>query len=180
MTISKSELRALVKKREASLSDFEIEASDRELAASLIVSPEFAAAKTVMLYWGVGREPDTRPMIDAALKAGKLVALPCVTGPGAMEARRIFSLTQLVPGAFGIPEPDRECEVVDPGEFDLILVPGAAFSPDGRRLGRGGGYYDRYLPQTRGVKVALARKCQLTDDIPTDIHDINVDLIITK
>ena len=170
MTISKSELRALVKKREAALSELEIKASDRELASAFIALPEFIKAKTVMLYRGVGREPDTGPMIASALRAG----------PGVMEARRIYSLDQLVPGAFGIPEPSGECEVVAPGEFDLILVPGAAFSPNGCRLGRGGGYYDRYLPQTRGVKVALTRKCQLTDDIPTDSHDIKVDLIITR
>lgn len=180
MTISKSELRAIIKKREAALSELEIKASDRELASAFIALPEFIKAKTVMLYCGVGREPDTGPMIASALRAGKTVALPKITGPGVMEARRIYSLDQLVPGAFGIPEPSGECEVVAPGEFDLILVPGAAFSPNGCRLGRGGGYYDRYLPQTRGVKVALARKCQLTDDIPTDIHDINVDLIITR
>ena len=96
-----------------------------------------------------------------------------------MVAGRILSQSELVPGAYGIPEPPEDAEILDPRAFGLILVPGVAFSPEGRRLGRGGGYYDRYLADTRGLKVALARDLQLTPHLPAGPHDIDVDLIIT-
>lgn len=179
MTISKSELRRLVREREAALTRAERLRADRVLTERLLDCPQFLAASSVLLYFGVGAEPDTLPLLTAALERGKRVALPKITGPGTMEAREIRALSELVPGAFGIPEPADSCPVVPPEEFDLILVPGAAFSPDGRRLGRGGGYYDRYLPRTRGVRVAAVRHIQLFDALPVEAHDVPVDLVIT-
>lgn len=178
MTISKSELRRLIRDRESALPAGGLRREDGALIEKLLSSPEFAAARRVLLYFGVGTEIDTAPVIAAALSLGKDVALPRVTGPGLMEARRVTEPSKLVPGAFGIPEPGEDCELMPPDSFDLILVPGAAFSPDGRRLGRGGGFYDRYLPKTAGVKAALVRGIQLTEDVPTAEHDIKMDIII--
>lgn len=179
MTTSKSELRRLIRDRERSLPEEELRARDGELVKKLLALPEFKSAGCVLLYFGTGTEIDTRPVIRRSLEAGKTVALPRITGPGTMVAGRILSQSQLVPGAYGIPEPPEDAEILDPGAFGLILVPGVAFSPEGRRLGRGGGYYDRYLADTRGLKVALVRDLQLTPHLPAGPHDIDVDLIIT-
>lgn len=179
MTISKSDLRRLVRKLESAETPEKLRGSGEVLISRFLASPEYDKANVLFLYCGVGTEPDTRPIIADALSRGKRVALPAITGPGIMEAREIRSSGQLVPGRFGIPEPDIACPIILPEELELILVPGAAFSPDGGRLGRGGGYYDRYLPRTRCVKIALVRALQLFDSIPTDTHDIPVDVIIT-
>ncbi len=152
---------------------------DGVLIRRLLTLPAFEQARTVFLYLGVGAEPDTRPALRAALARGKTVALPRVTGPGLMEAGRVRALSELRPDRYGIPAPPPESGTVPPECFDLILVPGAAFTRDGGRLGRGGGYYDRYLPQTRGVKAALVRAFQLFPALPIQPHDIPVDLLLT-
>ena len=179
MTGLKADIRLLVLRREASLPPQERLRQDAALTGRFLALPEYRDALSVLLYWGTGAEPDTRPILSDALARGKRVALPAVTGPGLMEAREIRSLGELVPGKFGIPAPGEACPALSPEIFDLILVPGAAFTPEGHRLGRGGGYYDRYLPATRGVRAALARPCQLFDTLPTQEHDIPVDLVIT-
>ena len=178
MTFTKAELRGLVRQRERALTARQLEESGRALVEKLLALPELSRAEKVFLYLGVGAEPDTRPVIESALASGEAVALPRITGAGLMEARRITSLSRLVPGPYGIPEPAASCPLMEPEEFDLILVPGVAFTPEGKRLGRGGGYYDRYLPKTRGVKVAVTRSVSLFPDLPTDDHDVNVDIVI--
>lgn len=179
MTTSKSDLRRLVRAREAGLAPEERRESDERLVSRLLASPEYRSAGTVLLYCGVGGEPDTRPILEDALRAGKRAALPRITAPGAMEARQVRSPGELVPGAFNIPEPGEGCPLLPPEAFDLVLVPGAAFTRNGARLGRGGGYYDRYLPRVRGKTAALVRRIQLFDTLPTQAHDVPVALVIT-
>lgn len=179
MTASKAELRRLVREAERGLSPAEKAESDRVLAVRFLASEAYRRAGVLFLYAGVGQEPDTRPLLDAALRAGKTVALPKIVAPGVMEARRITAPDGLVPDRYGIPAPAEESETIPPEAFDLILVPGAAFTPGGVRLGRGGGYYDRYLPRTRGVKLALARHGFVFPALPAEAHDIQVDILIT-
>ena len=107
------------------------------------------------MFYGVGREPDTRPVIRALLERGKRVALPkCLPGRR-MQARAVSGLDKLTPGPFCIPEPGEDCPVVDREEIDLILVPNLCCDKQGHRLGHGGGYYDRYLAGYSGRTVAL-------------------------
>lgn len=156
----------------------EKDASDAALREAFLEMPEYRAARTVLLYVGTGAEPDTRPLIEDALASGKRVALPAIAGPGLMEARAVTDPDLLVPGPYGIPAPAPDSELVPPEALDLVLVPGMAFTPDGERLGRGGGYYDRYLPRTSALTVALARDFQIVDRLPTEAHDVPVDALI--
>jgi 5-formyltetrahydrofolate cyclo-ligase len=80
-----------------------------------------------------------------------------------------------------IREPLPECPVVPPSEIDLILIPGLAFDRTGRRLGRGGGFYDRFLadPGLRATRCGVLFDCQLLPEIPADPHDIRVDFLAT-
>lgn len=79
----------------------------------------------------------------------------------------------LVPGAMNIMEPAAHTPTITPEEIDLLIVPGVAFTADGRRMGYGGGYYDRFIPQcTKARILALAFEEQIVDDIPTESHDI--------
>ena len=107
---------------------------------------------------------------------GKRVVVPRVLpGPGALELREIRSPARdLAKGAFGVLEPRVEStRAVPPGEVDCAVVPGMAFDREGRRLGRGGGYFDRLLARLApGVaRVGLAFRCQVLDELPIADHD---------
>jgi len=173
---SKSLIRRLAAEAEAQAGEEYLRSADRAALERLFALPEYAGAKTLLLYVGVGSEPDTAPLIERALREGKTVLLPRITGRGEMEAGEYTGT--LRPGPFNIPEP--EGRTFQPGELDIILVPGAAFSPDFARLGRGGGYFDCYLPKTPGVRIAQGRERLLRRDIPLCGHDALMDVLITE
>ena len=88
---------------------------------------------------------------------------------------------RLVPGAFGILEPGPDARLCSPGEIDLLLVPGVAFTCGGLRCGRGRGYYDRYLAQTafRGFRLGVCFAHQLIDALPAEAHDVTMDCVVS-
>lgn len=86
----------------------------------------------------------------------------------------------LQPGAMNIPEPAKHTVAVAPEEIDLLIVPGVAFTREGDRMGYGGGFYDRFIPQcTKAVVLALAFDEQIVDTLPTEAHDLRIRTIIT-
>jgi len=133
---------------------------------------------TVMAFVGIGNEPDTGALIDALLAGGFRVVLPRVVGEEIVAAEH-ESGRVLTTGAFGIPEPAGAA--VDPREIDVVLVPGLAFTRDGRRLGQGGGFYDRLLPQLRGdcLTIGICFAEQIVADLATEPHDRIVDVVVT-
>ena len=150
------------------------------LLDAFLALPEVESAGTVLLFYGVGREPDTAELIDALWQRGKAVALPrCLPGRG-MEARRIVPGARLVCSAYGIPEPDQECPVVQRDKIDLILVPNLCCDRQGFRLGHGGGYYDRYLAGYSGMTVSLCPDAWLREQLPRDEYDLPVGLVLTE
>ena len=141
--------------------------------------PQVAAARTVLLFYGVGREPDTRNLLVHLLNMGKRVALPrCLPG-GEMEARAVTALEELEEGAYGIPAPPAGAPLVPREEVDVILVPNLCCDREGYRLGRGGGYYDRYLAGYTGTTVAWCPPALLVPRVPREEHDVPVDLLLT-
>lgn len=87
---------------------------------------------------------------------------------------------ELVPGEHGIPAPAESIPAVHPQDIDLIVVPGVAFTPSGKRLGYGGGYYDRFLPLCTHARIlALAFPGQIVPDLPTETHDLPIPQVIT-
>ena len=145
--------------------------------------PEFARARTVMLFASFGSEVDTSPLIAQALSAGKTLCLPRVLEPRLMAAYRVTDPSvDLAPGAWGILEPRDGLPQIPPGAIDAVIVPGAAFDAAGRRCGYGGGFYDAYLPGTRRgtPRIALAFDLQVVDDLPCAAHDLSVDIIVTE
>jgi 5-formyltetrahydrofolate cyclo-ligase len=145
--------------------------------------PEIAHANTVMVFASFRSEIDTDPLIAWAIHAGKSVCLPRIVGPRLMQAHRIRDpWDELVPGTWDIPEPTETCEVVEPHDIDVVVVPGAAFDPSGNRCGYGGGFYDTFLRKTReGVpRVALAFEAQMVEDLPCEEHDLPVTAIVTE
>lgn len=166
--------------RDFYLSGFDRQASDLSLLERFLALPQVADARSLLLFYGVGTEPDTARLLEPLLELDKLAALPrCLPGRR-MEARVYRGQAHLTPGPFGIPEPDGECPVLDRDSFPLILVPNLCCDRRGYRLGHGGGYYDRYLAGYGGLTVALCRDGLLFDAIPADERDIPVNMVLTE
>ncbi len=145
--------------------------------------PELDRATTLMLYASFRSEVETTTLLSWALKAGKIVCAPRVLSPRLMAAYRIADpAADLLPGAWGIPEPREGLEEVPPERMDVVVVPGAAFDAAGGRCGYGGGFYDSYLPRTRaGIPwVALAFEVQLVDELPCESHDLACGIVVTE
>ena len=140
--------------------------------------PRVREADTVMVFCGVGREPDTDGLIRALLEQGKRVALPVCLPQRKMEARSITDFSQLEPNRYGIPEPDGMCPIVPAEEIGAVLVPNLLCDREGYRLGYGGGYYDRWLAGYHGFTVAVCPADRLVDELPRDRYDVPVQLLI--
>ena len=175
----KAELRAWIQAESAFRSPAARRVSDAALHARFLALPQVRLARTLLLFWGVGTEPDTLPLIDELLAQGKRVALPRCLPHRGMEARLIRGREGLVPGAFRIPEPGEDCPVAARDEIDVILVPNLCCDREGYRLGHGGGYYDRYLAGYRGFTVAFCPRFLLLDRVPRDERDVPVRLVLT-
>lgn len=174
----KAALRRAIK--EIAFSPAEKAESDRLLFTRSLALPQVVQASSLLLFYGVGDEPDTARLLKALADMGKTVALPrCLPG-GKLEARRYSGPSHLSPGAFGIPEPDGGCPIVVRDSFDVILVPNLCCDRLCYRLGHGGGYYDRYLPGFSGVTIALCRDRLLRPVLPREIHDVPVNLVVTE
>ncbi|MDD5217650.1 MAG: 5-formyltetrahydrofolate cyclo-ligase [Candidatus Omnitrophica bacterium] len=155
----------------------------RIIIGKLTRNPVFKKARNVLTYVALPDEVETREFILKALKSGKNVFVPAVErARKRIRIYRIESLRRdLRKGAYGIDEPlKKKARLGDPKCLDLILVPGLGFDRMGRRLGRGAGYYDRFLKRASGVvKVGIAFKEQVVKKIPTAKHDVRLDDVIT-
>jgi 5-formyltetrahydrofolate cyclo-ligase len=162
----------------------EREERSREIQDKLLSSEEFRASKTVMTYVSMPTEVDTRYFIEEALKHGKRVAAPYIEpGNNKIIASLLTRIECLEKGPFGIYQPkegpNREVLLK---EIDLVVVPAIAYSTDNVRLGRGRGFYDRFLssPDLAGaVTIGLAFSFQVLSLLPQDPHDRPVSKVIT-
>ena len=154
------------------------------IAATLSGRSDFTTARVVLLTLPFGSEWDTRLLLSAALAQGKIVAVPRVN-----QERRMLEIhavcdtdSEIAPGYRGIPEPRADCPPVALASIDWVLVPGIAFDAQGRRVGYGGGYYDRLLPllEKGTARVAGAFELQLVERVPAAPHDTTVDAIVTE
>lgn len=142
--------------------------------------PEFQSARTIFTYYSLGREPDTHKIIDLALSLGKTVTLPVCFKGGVMEARAISDVKELVCSAHDLMEPLQSARVFKPEELDFLIVPAVTYDVAGYRIGRGGGYYDRFLCLTRGFSAGLAREVLLMDAVIREAHDRAVACVVTE
>ena len=156
------------------------ERTEKSLRASQRIAalPEFRSARTVMLYRAVRGEisPESLCLLPAA--AGKRFVYPRCVSKTEMKA---FLPGSWETGAFGIPEPAEDSSrAVPPEEIDLVVCPGTAFDACGTRLGMGGGFYDRFLPEcVNAVFVLAAFEEQRSPCLPRSLRDVPMDLIVT-
>ena len=138
----------------------------------------FAEAHTILLYSALPDEVPTQQLLDELLRKGKVVLLPRVTSATDMELRRYTGRNSLSHGAYGIMEPTGEL-FTDYDSIDAAIIPGRAFDREGHRLGRGKGYYDRFLSRVPNIyKIGLCYAWQVFDRIPADEHDIPMDVVV--
>ena len=135
---------------------------------------EFIAAKTIMVYWAMPDELPTQAFINK-WKNKKLIILPSVKDRK-LELKRYTSEAEMVQRALGIWEPYLTENFV--GKIDLIIVPGLAFDLKKNRLGRGKGYYDKFLRHLKAIKIGVGFDIQLIYSVPVNNNDKHLDKII--
>ena len=176
----KKDLRRRMKALEEQLSERYKRASNQGICAHLLAMPEYQAAETVFCFVGTSKEIDTRPILEDCLAAGKQLCVPLCTGPGLMELRQIETLCQLTTGAYGILEPPAQAPVISVDDVDFAILPCTTCDHFGHRLGKGGGYYDRFLSHYRGGTVLLCREKLIREEIPVEPHDYPVPWVLTE
>ena len=180
--MDKKSLRNIVNDLLVTVTADDIRDRSRRLAGHLTASALWREAGAVFGYMSFKKEILTRPLLDAALAGGKAVALPRVEGTR-IRFYLVDGFEDLRANRWGIWEPTGTEPPADPAGWSrvLVLTPGVAFAPDGRRLGRGGGFYDGFLSGVGPsvLSVGLALEEQIREDIPTDERDIRVDALCT-
>lgn len=153
----------------------------KRITSHLVSSSLWKEAQTVALTVSVGKEVDTKEMIRLAWKENKTVAVPRTNmKERTMMFYEINHFDQLEETKIGLFEPKVDGkQALSPNSFDLVIVPGLAFTKEGFRLGYGGGFYDRFLQKVNAPTVSLAFPCQIVKTLPTEPHDRTIDYIIT-
>ena len=143
----------------------ELEELSLPVMSRLLTHPAVTEAKTILMYYSLSDEVCTHDTVNRLVQAGKTVLLPRVTGDTDMELRIYTAPADLAAGHYGIMEPTGEVYT----DFDA----------QGHRLGRGKGYYDRFLPKAaKAYKIGVCFGFQKQETIPTDDNDVTMDCVI--
>ena len=177
--MTKDELREKVLNMRRSLTSKYIEEESAKVYELLLSSGLLDDVKTVLVYSDFDNEVKTAQLTGWLLYKGVRVALPVVHEKQMYAANIKSAVLEL--SCFGVAQPKFEhAEIIAPQDLDLVIVPGIAFDRAKNRLGFGGGYYDAYLKQAQqALKVAVAYDFQIIEKIPREIHDENMDVIVT-
>ncbi len=172
----KQKLRKIIQQRKKTLSKAEREEESVNVFYELEKTAVFQKATHILAYWSLFDELHTHYFINKWCN-NKRIYLPKVVGDQ-VEVVPYLGIKSMKKGAFGILEP-QGIALSTLHEIDLVIVPGVAFTKDGNRMGRGGGYYDRLLPLlTKATMVGVCYKCQIFDIIPVEEHDIKMDIVL--
>jgi 5-formyltetrahydrofolate cyclo-ligase len=154
-------------------------AMGESIVGRFLALPEMAAARSVLVFWSFGSEVPTGALIDRLVERGVLVALPRIAHAD-IEAVPFRPGEPTRPTSFGAKEPlDRSA--IPPEALDVVAVPGVAFDRRGRRIGYGGGFYDRLFRRTEAARIAIAFSAQVVDgDLPAGAADVPVSAIVTE
>lgn len=177
---NKKILRGRCRTIRSELSEEEVLEASRRIAEKVFESPEYQVASTLMIYLNYGKEVSTEEIVRRALEEGKRVAIPLCLPEYQMEAKLYREGDALVPGPYGIQEPEKNAETVPKDELELAIIPCVACDARGNRLGHGAGYYDRYLEGTAFFRMALCLDKLLLGNIQTYTDDIRMDAVITE
>lgn len=180
MNTEKSRLRAAQKKRIQALPHMWRREADDQICRRIAALEAYKKADTVFCYVPLKEEIDIKPLLLWTLEQGKRLAVPLCMQDGRMEARQITSFTELRTGRYGIAEPFEDAPAVPPQEIGFAVAPGLGFDKAGGRLGRGGGYYDRYLAGMNCTSAGVCYEALLLPKAPRDPWDQTVGVVVTE
>lgn len=174
LQLAKNKMRELLVQRRRVMSPQDCQMYSQQILDQLEKMTCFREAKTVLLYYPIQNEVDVLALVKK-YKHEKTLLFP-VSHRHGMTVHPYAGNKNMHRGKFGIPEPTTPAYE---GEIDLVIVPAVAFDEKGRRLGRGGGYYDRFIKKlTHAVLVGVGYDFQLVDEVPAARHDQRVHRII--
>ena len=176
----KKALRTYIRQTERTLDPAYKAESSEAICRCVLALEEYRAAGTVFAFAGTVHEIDTSLLLKETLAAGKTLVLPRCAEGHALDLCVVTSMDELVPGMYGILEPKADCALVTPADIDFAVVPCLSFDRRGRRLGQGGGYYDRFLAHYRGGTVLLCREKLIREEIPLEPRDMPVPWVLTE
>ena len=174
---TKADIRVELRDRVAAMSFEDRAAESRRLCERLLQDPTVTSALSFGVYLPLQDEPDLRPAIQEFLNKGLTVALPFLTEDDIWGFYEITTLEADTTGPWNLGFPPRGRDI-PAKELDVILVPGRGFTPNGDRIGRGKGIYDRLLADTPAQKIGVAFSCQIVEELPRDEHDIQMDDVV--
>ena len=174
--MNKNDIRIRIRAHKNLLDDPEKRSAAKTVFSLLERTAAFMMSENILLYHSLPDELSTHSFIDKWHEK-KSFFLPRVNGVN-LEILP-YAKSRLHLGAFNIEEPDGN-ETYDMSAIDMVVVPAIAYDRHGNRVGRGKGYYDRLLQNTRAIKVGVAYGFQLIDEIDADPHDVAVDYVITE
>lgn len=175
--MDKKALRKQIREKKRAMTEAQIVEAGIRLGELFASSEAYQKAKSIYGYLPYNQEVRTVPMLERAIRDGKRVAVPKCYGD---EMRFIWmdDLSKVEKGYAGIPEPIADGPVAD-DETALVLMPGLAFDPQGRRVGYGGGFYDRFLAkEPEHPTLALCYDFQMLPELETEEFDIPVDCVL--
>jgi 5-formyltetrahydrofolate cyclo-ligase len=175
--LRKAELRAQVLARRSALPADQRATAGKLIRDAVLAAPQVQMAGTIAAYYSVGTEPDTRGLVYALWKRGTYVLLPLLRPDGDLDWASYEGPDSLVAGPRGLREPGEPPRGVDAvARADVVLVPALAVDAAGRRLGRGGGSYDRALARVGPLVplIALIYDDELVEQVPAEEHDVAV------
>ena len=179
----KKKYRKLIDSQLKSISENQKQIWSESVQSHVLSSREYNNATCIMIYSALSDEVATKKIIQNAITKNKIVVLPRCEKNSEIALHCICDYeNDLALGAYKILEPKKELEKVSPEKIDIAFIPIRAFDNKCRRLGRGAGYYDRFLPTLRSntKKIGLAFSLQEIDAIPVNENDFTLDNIITQ
>ncbi|MDA3935994.1 MAG: 5-formyltetrahydrofolate cyclo-ligase [Actinomycetota bacterium] len=177
---SKARIRLQARSARQSVPDFDRATLSAEACWRLLELPRVSGVRTALVYGATPEEIDPTAAIRELRARGVRIAYPRIDGPGTLTLHEVQHESELEVGFLGVREPAPDAPLVPPHEIDLVIAPGVAFDAHGRRLGYGGGFYDRLLsgmPHTYTIGVCFDG--QIVDEVPTEPHDAIMDAVVT-
>jgi 5-formyltetrahydrofolate cyclo-ligase len=178
----KRALRAELIQVRAKISREERAERSRGVAERAVAIADLMSARTVALYAPLNTEVDPSEIVRRLLAGHARVVYPRAQSSGRILAFAECDPQALARGALGALEPPADARAIELSDLDAVLMPGVAFSLDGLRLGRGGGYYDATLKQipVRALRIGLGFDVQVVPSLPREPHDVPLDVVVTE
>lgn len=177
----KKNLRKDIIAKRNKLSQTEISEKSKIIYEKFFSLEKVKKAQKFFIYYSIKSEVDTKSIINRLLAQNKTVTLPRIKNSNSeMFLHKINSLNDLSNNGLSFLQPDKNLPVIPAKDIEIAVIPGIAFDKLKWRLGWGGGYYDKFLSESHSFSIGLSFDLQVVDELPTELHDQQLDLIITE